>query len=135
QRSLKASKSLLQVTPLASVAVAPPLDSNQALSAAAFPFPSLSTELSEASARKSGSVVSTIVKVASVVLVLPQASVAVNITVAEPVAPQRSLKASKSLLQVTPLASVAVAPPLDSNQALSAAAFPFPSLSTELSEA
>src|SRR5690606_21527981 len=60
---------------------------------------------------------------------------AVNITVAEPVAPQRSLKASKSLLQVTPLASVAVAPPLDSNQALSAAAFPFPSLSTELSEA
>src|SRR5690606_39311814 len=87
QRSLKASKSLLQVTPLASVAVAPPLDSNQELSAAAFPFPSLSTELSEASAVISGSVVSTIVKVASVVLVLPQASVAVNIAVTATVPP------------------------------------------------
>ena len=39
-----------------------------------------------------GSVVSSIVKVASVVLALPQSSVAVKITVVEPVAPQSSLK-------------------------------------------
>ena len=49
-----------------------------------------------------GSVVSSIVKVAVVLLVLPQASVAVKVTVALPVAPQSSLKAMKSLLHVTP---------------------------------
>ena len=40
-----------------------------------------------------GAVVSSIVNVAVVVLVLPQASVAVKITVAVPVAPQSSLNA------------------------------------------
>ena len=60
----------------------------------------------------SGLVVSSIVNVAAVLLALPQSSVAVNVTVAEPVAPQSSLKPSKSLLQVTSLhTSDAVAPP------------------------
>src|SRR5690606_39841805 len=112
QRSPKAPKSWLQAAPLTSVAVAPPLEASHASRAAVFPEPSLSTVLSEASEVSSGSVVSSIVKVAVVVLVFPQASVAVKVTVADPVAPQRSLKASKSLLQATPLTSVAVAPPL-----------------------
>ena len=42
-----------------------------------------------------GSVVSSIVKVAVVLILLPQSSVAVKITVAEPVAPQSSLRAVK----------------------------------------
>ena len=48
-----------------------------------------------------GAVVSSIVNVAVVLLLLPQSSVAVKVTVAMPVAPQSSLNASKSLLQVT----------------------------------
>ena len=47
-----------------------------------------------------GSVVSSIVKVAVVVLLFPHSSVAVNMTVADPVAPQSSLNAVKSLDQV-----------------------------------
>ena len=55
-----------------------------------------------------GAVVSSMVNVAVVLVALPQSSVAVKVTVAAPVAPQSSLKAAKSLLQVTPLqASVA----------------------------
>ena len=66
-----------------------------------------------------GAVVSSIVNVAVVVLVLPHASVAVKITVADPVAPQSSLNDVKLLLQVTPLhTSVAVAPPLLASHAL-----------------
>ena len=79
----------------------------------------------------SGAFVSSIVNVAVVVLSLPHASVAVNVTVAEPVAPQRSNSAVKSLLQVTgPQASSAVAPPLLSNQAFSSSSLPLPSHST-----
>ena len=55
---------------------------------------------------------SSIVNVAVVLLLLPQSSVAVKVTMAEPVAPQSSLKVSKSLLHVTLLqASDAIAPP------------------------
>ena len=50
-----------------------------------------------------GAVVSSIVNVAVVLLLLPQSSVAVKVTVAIPVAPQSSLKEAKSLLQVTSL--------------------------------
>ena len=136
QSSLKPSKSLLQVTPLhTSEAVAPPLLSNQAFNASMLPMPSHSTVWSEA-AVMSGLVVSSIVKVAVELLKLPQSSVAVNVTVAEPVAPQSSLKPSKSLLQVTPLhTSEAVAPPLLSNQAFNASMLPMPSHSTVWSEA
>ena len=45
---------------------------------------------------------SSMVNVAVVELVLPQASVAVKVTVALPVAPQSSLRAVKSLDHVTP---------------------------------
>src|SRR5690606_39705810 len=90
QRSLKASKLLLQVTsPLISDASAPPLFANHAFKAAVFPSPSLSTVSSEAATSIFGAVVSSIVKVAVVVLVSPHSSVAVKVTVAEPVAPQR----------------------------------------------
>ena len=59
-----------------------------------------------------GGVLSSIVKVAVVEMELLHASVAVNLTVAAPVAPQRSLKAVKSCVQVTLLqASIATAPP------------------------
>ena len=69
-----------------------------------------------------GFVVSTIVKVAVVEVLLPQSSVAVKVTVASPVAAQRSLNAAKLLLHVTPLQmSDAAAPPLEVNQALSSA--------------
>ena len=79
---------------------------------------------------------SSIVKVACTLLLLPHSSVAVNVTVAEPVVPQSSLKPVKSLLQITPLhASVAVAPPLLSNQVFNASKLPMPSHSTVWSEA
>ena len=112
QSSLNPSKSLVQVTSLhPSEAVAPPLSFNQAFKASMLPMPSHSTVWSEA-AVMSGLVVSSIVNVAVVLLALPQSSVAVKVTVAEPVAPQSSLKPSKSLLQVTSLhTSDAVAPP------------------------
>ena len=76
------------------------------------------------------------VNVALVVEELPQTSVAVNTTVALPVAPHRSLKAVKSLLHVTLLqASVAVAPPLEANHAFSSALLPKPSQDTVKPEA
>ena len=46
------------------------------------------------SAEMTGAVVSTIVNVAETLLLFPAQSVAVNVTVAEPVAPQSSLKPS-----------------------------------------
>ena len=83
-----------------------------------------------------GFVVSSIVNVAVVVLALPQSSVAVKITVAVPVAPQSSLKATKSLLQVTVLQlSVADAPPWLLSHAFNASMLPMPSHSTVESEA
>ena len=94
QSSLKPSKSLLNVTPLhTSEAVAPPLLSNQAFNASTLPMPSHSTVWSEA-AVMSGLVVSSMVNVAVVLLAFPQSSVAVKVTVAEPVAPQSSLNPS-----------------------------------------
>ena len=48
-----------------------------------------------------GAWVSTMVKVAEVVAVLPQSSVAVHVTVAAPVAPQRLLNAVKLWVMVT----------------------------------
>ena len=74
---------------------------------------------------------SSIVNVAVVLLLLPQSSVAVKVTVAAPVAPQSSLNPSKSLLHVTPLhASDAIAPPLLASHASKSAALPAPSHST-----
>ena len=79
---------------------------------------------------------SSMVKVAVVVLALPQSSVAVKVTLALPVAPQRSLNALKSLVQVTLLhSSVAAAPPLLASQAFSSVVLPAPSHSTVWSEA
>ena len=83
-----------------------------------------------------GAVVSSIVNVAVVLLLLPQSSVAVKVTVAMPVAPQSSLKAAKSLLQVTSLqASDAIAPPLLASHASRSASLPAPSHSTVASMA
>ena len=61
---------------------------------------------------------SSIVNVAVVFESFPQSSVAVNSTVAEPVAPHKSDRLVKLFDQVTfPQLSVAVAPPLLANQA------------------
>ena len=71
------------------------------------------------------------VKVAVLVVVLLQASVAVKITVADPVAPQSSLNEVKLWDQVTaPHASDADAPPLVDNHVFKAAVLPAPSHST-----
>ena len=79
---------------------------------------------------------SSIVKVAVVDVALPQSSVAVNVTVAAPVAPQSSLNASKSFVHITPPhASVAVAPPLLSSQFERSTLLPAPSHSTVASAA
>ena len=103
QRSLRDVKSLDHVTPLHwSEAEAPPLELNHALSSVGLPAPSHSTVMSADSTSMLGFVVSSMVNVAVVELVLPQASVAVKVTVALPVAPQSSLRAVKSLLHVTP---------------------------------
>ena len=60
------------------------------------------------------------VKVAEVVEAFPQLSVAVKVTVAEPVAPQVSDTETKLLVQDTiQQISEATAPPLEANQALS----------------
>ena len=132
QSSLNALKLLLQVTPLqTSVTVAPPLEVSQASSSEAFPAPSHSTVIAIASASTVGAVVSSIVKIAVVLVALLQSSVAVNTTVTVPVVPQSSPIEAKSLLQVTPLqASVAAAPPLAVSQASRSAPLPSPSHST-----
>ena len=80
-----------------------------------------------------GLVVSSIVNVAEVVLVLPQASLTVNMTVALPVPPHPLLRPVKLLLHVNSLpqaASVATAPPWVFNQLMSASLLPFPSHGT-----
>ena len=74
---------------------------------------------------------SSIVNVAVVELLLSQSSMAVKVTVTEPVAPQSSLKPSKSLLHSKLLQlSEADAPPLLDNQASNASMLPIPSHST-----
>ena len=75
--------------PHTSEAVAPPWLSSHAFQASMLPMPSHSTVWSEAG--HLGSMVSSMVKVAVVLLALSQSSVAVKITVTEPVAPQSSL--------------------------------------------
>ena len=76
------------------------------------------------------------VKVAELVEVFPQASVAVKVTTAEPVAPQRSLSDVKSFDHViAEQLSEASAPPLDTNHAFKASVFPAPSHSTVWPEA
>ncbi len=131
QRSESEVKLLLQETPeQTSDAVAPPLLVSQAARAAWFPLPSHSTVAFDA-AVTDGLVVSTMVKVAVLEEALPQASLAVKITVAEPVLPHRSESEVKLLLQETPeQISDAVAPPLEASHAASAAWLPLPSHST-----
>ena len=74
--------------------------------------------LSEAATSIVGFAVSSMVKVAVVVVKFPQASVAVKVTVSVPVAPQSSLRPVLSLVQVTPEhTSDALAPPLVDNHA------------------
>ena len=69
------------------------MSASQAFKAAVLPMPSHSTVSSSAAVSIVGLVVSSIVNVAVVVLALPQSSVAVNVTIALPVAPQSSLNA------------------------------------------
>jgi hypothetical protein len=71
------------------------------------------------------------VKVAEVDSEFPHSSVAVKVTVTEPVAPQAAETEVKSLLQVTEeQLSEAEAPPLAANHAFSSATLPLPSHST-----
>lgn len=78
-----------------------------------------------------GSVVSSIVKVATVLEGCPHSSVAVKTTSAPPVSPQPLDNAVKSLLHVTlPQLSEASAPPCEPSHTLSAAALPAPSHSS-----
>ena len=75
-----------------------------------------------------GGVVSSIVNVAVVDAEFPHPSVAVNVTVAVPVAPQSSDSSLKLFDQPTAeQSSVAVAPPCVANQLLRSSRFPFPS--------
>ena len=73
-----------------SEAVAPPLEASQLLRASVLPLPSHSTVRSAATPSRVGAVVSSMVKVAVDVAVFPQSSVAVKVTVADPVAPHSS---------------------------------------------
>src|SRR6185369_14045067 len=134
QPSLTPLKLLLQVTlPLHwSLATAPPWAESQLFNAVVLPLPSHSTVWLVACWLNTGATVSWIVKVAVLPLVLPQASIAVKVTVADPLAPQPSLNAVKLLLQVTlPLHwSLATAPPWAVSHAFNAALLPAPSHST-----
>ena len=136
QPSLNASKSLVHVNPLqTSEAEAPPLLASHASKSAVFPEPSHSTVMLEASTT-TGPSMSSIVNTAIELAALPQASVAVKVTVADPVAPQSSLNELKSLVHVTsPQASIAVAPPLLAIHASSSPALPVPSHATVAFEA
>ena len=135
QSSLKAVKSLAQVTvPEQSSEAAPvvPIDVNQLVRSVTFPDPSHSTVKLDAAVSIVGTVVSSIVKVAVVVLVNPQASVAVKVTRANPVSPQSSLKVVKSLVQVTPeqASEATPVPPIEVNQLVRSVTLPDPSHST-----
>ena len=81
-------KSLVHVMlPQRSVAKAPPLDANHSSRSSVFPCPSHSTVRLDACTSITGELVSSIVNVAVVEVALPHSSVAVKVTVAEPVAP------------------------------------------------
>ncbi len=76
------------------------------------------------------------VNVADVVEVLPQASVAVKITVALPAAPHEGVSTVKLFVQVTALQiSVAFAPPLLFNQLFKSVVLPCPSQTTDTPDA
>ena len=124
--SLNAVKSFVIVTPPQSSSAV--TSASQAFNSLVLPSPSHSTVRSSGIVVKTGAVVSTMVKVAVVVVVLPQSSVAVQVTIAEPVAPHSSLNAVKSFVMVTsPQASVAATP---ASQLLSFDVLPKPSHST-----
>src|SRR5690606_3689477 len=92
QPSLNVVKLLVHtMEPQVSLAIAPPAVANQAFNWTLLPKPSHSTVRFWAGVISTGLVVSSIVKVAVVVLALPHESVAVKVTVAEPVSPQSSL--------------------------------------------
>ena len=122
-------KLLDQVTPeQLSDATAPPLESNHVWSSSVLPLPLHSTIIFAAAVVKVGAVVSSMVNEAVDVEVLPESSVAVNITVALPVLPQPSLNPLKLLDQVMlEQVSEAVAPPWLDNQACNAVVLPLPS--------
>jgi uncharacterized membrane protein YagU involved in acid resistance len=139
QPSLNPSKLFVHVTlsEQISLALDPAWLSNHTDKASWFPCPSHSTVVSRAGESIVGGVVSTIVNVAAVVLLLPQASVAVNITVAAPVAPHRSLNAVKLFVQVTlpEQISLALDPAWLVNHAANATRLLAPSHSTVVSRA
>ncbi len=117
--SLNEEKSLLHVTfPQASLAEASPFEPSQIENSDKLPKPSHSTVSFLAGSLIDGARLSSMVNVAEVVVVFPQASVAVKITVALPVFPHSSLNSVKSFVHVTfPQASLASAPPLSASQA------------------
>src|SRR6056297_1947009 len=92
QSSLSVVKSFVHVTfEQLSNAAPPPWLFNQLLRSVVLPEPSQNTVKSLGLVVISGAVVSSIVKVAVVVLVLPQSSVAVKVMIEVPVAPHASI--------------------------------------------
>jgi len=130
-------KSLLHVTfPQLSEAAAPPLAASHAFNWVVLPVPSQSTVRSEAGVLITGAVLSMMVKVAVVAEMFPHSSVAEKVTNAEPVAPQRSEIAEKSLFHATfPQLSEATAPPFATSHAFNWVVFPVPSQSNITAEA
>ena len=93
-----------------------------------FPLPSQSTVKLVATISIVGGIVSSIVNVAVVDAEFPHPSVAVKVTVAEPVSPHSSESSLKLFDQLTAeQLSVAVAPPCVANQLLRSSIFPLPS--------
>ncbi len=131
QASLRPVLSLVQVTPEhPSEASAPPLSANQAAKAPeGSDVPSHSTVLSDAATSIVGSVVSTIVKVASRVMALLLESVRVKVTVSVPVAPQSSLKPVLLVVMVTD-PQLSIPEKVLFNQLLNSVVFPEPSQAT-----
>ena len=129
QSSLKVVKSLVQVTPAhSSEATAPPLAESQVFNSDVLPVPSHSTVLLLATVSILGAVVSSIVKVACVLITLPLASVNVNVTVSKPVVPQSLLIPILSLVTIGS-EQLSVPVKLD-NQSAKSSVLPLPSHST-----
>jgi hypothetical protein len=112
--------------------VSNPLHASFAVTVAADGMASQETEIeADGVPLSTGPMLSSMVKVATVVDLLLHASVAVNVTVADPVAPQAEVKPMKSWVHETlPHASDARAPPLLLSQAFKAVVLPAPSHST-----
>ena len=92
--SLRTVKSLVMVTVQQASSAA--TSTSQSFNSSSFPYPSHSSVMSLGSVVNSCGVVSSMVNVADVVVVLPQASVAVHVPRAVPVAPHPSLSGEKS---------------------------------------